>query len=76
MSKELSRYLTILIANDLEKHRDVSSGMCEAIEKSFIDGKYEKIENCIREFLKDTRTVSEIIKGSEVNGRYKSTEII
>lgn len=25
---------------DLEKHRDVSSGMCEAIEKSFIDGKY------------------------------------
>ena len=61
MSKELSIYLTKLIAIDLEKHRDVSSVMCEAIEKSFIDGEYEKIENCIREFLKDTRTVSEIV---------------
>lgn len=72
MSKNLAIYLTTLIANDLEKHRDVSSEMCEAIEKSFIDGKYEKIENCIREFLKDTRTVSEIIKGSEVNDNIKS----
>lgn len=62
MSKDLAIYLTKLIANDLEKHRDVSSGMCEAIEKSFIDGKYEKIENCIREFLNDTRTVSEIVE--------------
>lgn len=72
MNKKLAIYLTTLIAKDLEKHRDVSSGMCEAIEKSFIDGKYEKIENCIREFLKDTRTVSEIIKGSEVNDNIKS----
>lgn len=63
MSKSLAIYLTILIAKDLEKHRDVSSGMCEAIERSFIDGKYEKIENYIREFLKDTRTVSEIVEG-------------
>ena len=62
MSKSLAIYLTILIAKDLEKHRDVSSGMCEAIERSFIDGKYEKIENYIREFLKDTRTVSEIVE--------------
>ena len=63
MSKKLAIYLTTLIAKDLEKHRDVSSGMCESIEKSFIDGKYEKIENCIIEFLKDTRTVSEIVEG-------------
>lgn len=63
MSKNLAIYLTTLIANDLEKHRDVSSAMCEVIEKSFIDGKYEKIENYIKEFLKDTRTVSEIVEG-------------
>lgn len=65
MSKELAIYLTTLIAIDLEKHRDVSSRICEFIEKSFIDGKYEKIENCIKEFLKDTRTVSEIVKECE-----------
>ena len=64
MSKELARYLTVLIANDLEKHRDVSSGACEMIEKRFIDGKFEEIEEYIRNFLKDTRTVSEIVGGS------------
>ena len=32
----------------------------------------EKIENCIREFLKYTRTISEIIKGCEVNDNSKS----
>lgn len=50
MSKELSRYLTTLIALDLEKHRDVSSGMCEIIEKSFIDEEFYKIENLIKNF--------------------------
>ena len=64
MSKELAIYLTGLIAKDLEKHRDVSSGACEMIEKRFIDGKYEEIEEYIRNFLKDTRTVSEIVGGS------------
>ena len=49
---------------DLEKHRDVSSCACEMIEKRFIDGKYEEIEEYIRNFLKDTRTVSEIVGGS------------
>lgn len=62
MSKELSRYLTILIAIDLENHRDVSSVMCEAIEKSFTDGEFDKVENIIKNFLKDTRTVSEIVE--------------
>lgn len=44
MSKKLSRYLTTLMAIDLAKHRDVSSGMCETIEKSFTDGKFDKIQ--------------------------------
>ncbi len=62
MSKELSRYLTRLIAIDLENYRDVSSGMCEVIEKSFTDGEFDKIENIIKNFLKDTRTVSKIVE--------------
>ena len=62
MSKELSRYLTTLIAIDLEKHRYVSIGMCEAIEKSFTDEKFDNIENIIKNFLNDTRTVSEIVE--------------
>ena len=65
MNKSFAMYLTTLIAIDLEKHKDVSSGMCEKIEESFINEKYDVIEGYIKDFLEDKRTVSQIVKEQE-----------
>ena len=65
MNKNLAEYLTVLIANDLKHTRDISSGTCEMIEKYFINGEFEKIEEYIRNFINDKRTVAEIVSESE-----------
>ena len=65
MNKNLAKYLTVLIANDLKHTRDISSGACEMIERCFINGEFEKIEKYIRNFLNDKRTVAEIVAESE-----------
>ena len=62
MKERLARYLTVLIANDLEHHRDVSSGACEMIENKLINNKFDEVENYIKNFLKDTRKLSEIVE--------------
>ena len=62
MKERLARYLTVLIANDLEHHRDVSSGTCEMIENKLINNKFDEVENYIKNFLKDTRKLSKIVK--------------
>lgn len=55
MTKELSRYLTCLIANDYDKKSTgcISSYECELIEKRFIDGKFDEIEGYLRRKLWD-----------------------
>lgn len=50
MKERLARYLTVLIANDLEHHRDVSSGTCEMIENKLINNKFDEVENYIKNF--------------------------
>lgn len=62
MKKQLARYLTVLIANDLKHYRDVSSGACEMIENKLINNKFDEVENYIKNFLKDTRKVNEIVE--------------
>lgn len=62
MKGRLARYLTVLIANDLEHRRDVSSGACEMIESKLINNKFDEVENYIKNFLKDTRKSSEIVE--------------
>ena len=67
MNKNLARYLTMLIALDLGKARDVSSGACEMMEKAFIDNNFEKVEDYIKNFLKENRTISKIVEDSDEN---------
>ena len=62
MSKNLALYLTVLIAKDLEHHKDVSSGACEMIENRLLNNEFEEVEKYIHNFLADTRQVSEIVK--------------
>lgn len=47
MSKELARYLTILIANDLDSKTggmNISNFECEGLEESFMRGDFKNIE--------------------------------
>lgn len=65
MSEKFARYLTVLIAKDLEHHKDISSTTCEMIEKRLINNKFNEVENYIHNFLKDTSTISEIVERSD-----------
>ena len=46
MDKRLARYITCLIANDYDKKSEgcISSYECELLEKKFIEGRFEQIE--------------------------------
>lgn len=65
MSKNLARYFVVLIANDLSKHRDLSSYTCEFLEDCLIKGEYDKVERLIKNHLADMRSIPEIIEESE-----------
>ena len=51
MTKELARYLTVLIANDIDTKSngiDMSSYECEQIELAFLKGNFADIEVFIK----------------------------
>lgn len=59
MTKNFARYLTCLIAKDLDSRTStcISSYECELIEQKFIDNKFDEIELYVmNKILKPTRS--------------------
>ena len=51
MSKELARYLTILVTHDIDKKCKgmcMSSYECEVLERAFQNNSFKEIENFLR----------------------------
>ena len=56
MNREFAQYLTCLIARDLDKVYNgmgLPSFICELIEKYFVGGQFEKIEEFLEERKKE-----------------------